>query len=478
MPPKRFVTQAKHRDAISCASSYAFNSGNKEAPWYGVQNRYLSDLLSPSMSLYPQYRLDLQSSLWQKRVKASSAPNSAAAPNPAAPSSTPPSIAAPPAAAEPRPSAPHSHAAGSPQPGDGPVDLHLDDNSDPDELDALTADTHFEDEDEDEDVIVDLEVAAAASDGCTDDSEDEDPEDASEDEDAGADVENEGDQQDVDAVVGDEQEHEEQRATQEDGANDLEVSEIAHAPPSASEPVPQGRELRSRANPAQAQEATASETDAPDPGQPANRTAHQYTSPFPDGRSDTSRKTLKDKKAISRYPDFAIAHTISAKISAAPVGGEDAALHAVKLEIHCGRKTLHRCLLLIEEDKRAPSRRTTGRARVREIDTQLAQAAVQLVEYVSAYFHAVPHSPGVIGRVTSGIYWKWLFITRREVPQYDPANKQTKADKVNQDLLDKLVAKYIEDTPTNNLGDKGSDLALDAMRKRFYELARDCKKTH
>lgn len=142
MPPKRFVTQAGHRDAISCASSYAFNSGNKEAPWYGVQNRYLSDLLSPSMSLYPQYRLDLQSSLWQKRVKASSAPNSAAAPNPAAPSSTPPSIAAPPAAAEPRPSAPHSHAAGSPQPGDGPVDLHLDDNSDPDELDALTADTH------------------------------------------------------------------------------------------------------------------------------------------------------------------------------------------------------------------------------------------------------------------------------------------------------------------------------------------------
>ena len=215
-----------------------------------------------------------------------------------------------------------------------------------------------------------------------------------------------------------------------------------------------------------------------DPGQPANRTAHQYTSPFPDGRSDTSRKTLKDKKAISRYPDFAIAHTISAKLSAAPVGGEDAALHAVKLEIHCGRKTLHRCLLLIEEDKRAPSRRTTGRARVRETNTQLAQAAVQLVEYVSAYFHAVPHSPGVIGRVTSGIYWKWLFITRQEVPQYDTANKQTKTDKVNQGLMDTLVTQYIEETPTYNLGDKESDLALNVMRKRLTELARDCKKSH
>ena len=64
------------------------------------------------------------------------------------------------------------------------------------------------------------------------------------------------------------------------------------------------------------------------------------------------------------------------------------------------------------------------------------------------------------------------------MPQYDTANKQTKTDKVNQGLMDTLVTKYIEETPTYNLGDKESDLALNVMRKRLTELARDCKKSH
>ena len=87
------------------------------------------------------------------------------------------------------------------------------------------------------------------------------------------------------------------------------VDEDARAPAHTSVPVAHGPQLRSRANRAQASGQTATdETDTSsvfpllilyftlliDCIGPVRRTSHQYTSPFPDDKSATSRKTDKD----------------------------------------------------------------------------------------------------------------------------------------------------------------------------------------
>ncbi|KAL1733134.1 hypothetical protein EV714DRAFT_246964 [Schizophyllum commune] len=480
MAPRRFVTQTAHKDAISLASSLAFNSGNREAPWYGVQSRYLSDLLSATMTLFPQYRIDLHSSLWKKPLKASSAPNSAA------PASAPTSTAAPPAAPDPVSTIPDSSTADASEPE--VVDLHLDDNSDPEELDAMTVDTHETDESEDEQIRAraiaaldsqELQAEAVdevdASDGSTDDED----EDEDEDEDDGeravdVDADDEGNWEDVDDDF--EGEHGgEQRGAQEDGVDEPEVDEDARASAHTSVPVVHGPQLRSRANRAQASDQTAA--DETDTSSPVRRTSHQYTSPFPDDKSDTSRKTDKDKKGFHRKPDFCITHTISANMRSTPANGEDAELHAVRYEIHCGRQTQHRCIILIEEDKRAPSRKLTGRQRAIEVKGELSSATFQLITYMSAYFYAVPHSPGVIGRVTSGIYWKWLLVKPKDVPKYDPIAREPRRDPPNETLHDLLIKQY-SNAPTYYLGSNISDTALNDMRTRLYTLARDCTNAH
>lgn len=89
--------------------------------------------------------------------------------------------------------------------------------------------------------------------------------------------------------------------------------------------------------------------------------------------------------------------------------------------------------------------------------------------YLSGYFYAVPLSPGVIGRVTFGTYWKWLYVKPGEVPKYDAVALGLAPDSDNEQKRISLLNRF-RDADTMSLGRGMSDAALHTMREQLYKL--------
>ncbi|KAL1713933.1 hypothetical protein EV715DRAFT_295632 [Schizophyllum commune] len=195
----------------------------------------------------------------------------------------------------------------------------------------------------------------------------------------------------------------------------------------------------------------------------------------------SDRHTISDKKALRRYPDFCIVHAISEYMrELLDDGGMDEARrqkYTQLRELWASRRTSHRCLLLIEEDKRGASRRTGCNADRQTVHASLTEAIAQLVKYVSAYFYAVPDSPGVIIRPTAGMWWQKLFVTPAEAPAFDPVTGTTASDPHNRSLR-KEIANRFGRLPLYRVNTDESDKALTEMREDMLQLARDCEAAH
>ncbi|KAI5829773.1 hypothetical protein K523DRAFT_352245 [Schizophyllum commune Tattone D] len=430
-----YTTSLRQRVAISLAQSYTFNRSNIEAPWYGVQNSILMDLVDNAQSLLvvPQLDFDISSALWTEvEYPAAQGPEYAASP-PAPLASTPD--------ASPAPAIPKTISASqqtSAQAASKRVPIR--DTVDADDTDELDWETEKEVEDDDDD----------SSYNPYEDSDNSD--------------------------IGDDDRGEDDRP---------------HLRSAERAAVTVDEHIVASATPATAQEPL---TSSPPAGTVSDHVRQVVrgspVKPRPMPRWDTSsakgsdRHTIPDAKALRRYPDFCIVHAISEKMKELEelegVDGMDEVKrqkYADLCDLWASRRTCHRCLLLIEEDKRGPSRRegcNVPRVRIQEC---IGKAVVQLVKYVAAYFYAVPDSPGVIIRPTAGIWWQELYVTPADAPAFDPVIGSITADPQNGLIRETLANKFI-DLPLYRLRTEESDRALTNVREKMLQLARSCEALH
>ncbi|TRM67566.1 hypothetical protein BD626DRAFT_533974 [Schizophyllum amplum] len=409
MAPKPVKTLQLHRDHIGYASSYFYNSGNREAPWYGAQDCYLTDVArGRPLRVFPQADLNIHSSLWKKPVKSKSDPVDPALPG-------------------------------------------VDDDTDPVDDGYVTADTDTEDINQPDNLSDDEDVGEGAGDDGDASDEGEDDGEGVEDSDEGRSDDDADDDDDEDPVVSDEREIS-PRSTRDEHvqtSGTSQVPEIAGASPSGAQELEDRVRIPYR---------------------------DQWRSPGPDGKSISSDETTKDK-ALSRIPDFVVAHMLGVDMKRTPSTNQDEEQYQLKLDLCASRLIRHRCLVLIEEDKRAPSRREGGRLRPEHADARLGEARQQLFQYVSAYFYVVPTSPGVVARATAGPYWQWMFLEREDVPEFDPDTQDTKIDRESRRKLYTLLDGFLK-APIFILGMPESDAALNEMRAKLHELVKNCNTAH
>ncbi|KAL1740349.1 hypothetical protein HDZ31DRAFT_47663, partial [Schizophyllum fasciatum] len=478
----KFRTLRRHQIAISFATSYDFNSGNREAPWYGTQSLILHDLTRGCDCLLPLPQMDLNiaSSLWKKkaaRSKQATAGSAAPSFNREAPSTLQPlptSVDPPHSAA----SAKTTSATGAREAGEqdeAAEQPDADDGWETDYTESESCHPRSAPEDAQKGASEATNYSRANStdwiSGATGGGAPEgDGWDAVEGEDnvrmggdghteAAGDTDDSGPQNGGQVF--------EQRVDGEILACDMRRPPILPLPLRA--PVKQVRAYKYMT-----------------PNRPLTRehapnspsTSHRWGTPNPDDRSTTgSDQTTKDKDALKRFPDFCVLHDISYKM--APPEGDPADPRVQRYQwlysLSCGRKVCHRCLILIEEDKRAPFRHP-HRWR-QKLALLLTEASTDAIAYAAAYFYAVPHSPGVILRLTAGPFWTYLFVKSDDAPAFDPKTKAIAATEEDRALWLNLAARFARETPYQ-LGTRESDDALNKMKRKMYELTRQCEAAH
>ncbi|KAL0952292.1 hypothetical protein HGRIS_006582 [Hohenbuehelia grisea] len=185
--------------------------------------------------------------------------------------------------------------------------------------------------------------------------------------------------------------------------------------------------------------------------------------------SDSSGKTDADKGGVHTIPDISVAHTIAKGLR--PDGLP---------------RIIHQCIIIIEEDKPAPSRNDTP-ANVRQaVDGHFAVAYQQLALYIAVYFEKDPAAKAILAIASTGPYWRWIKVHRNQVPSLAFMKKYAHRmldvegvidpdDFTDSNLFSSFIALW-EPRESYELGTPPSDTALENLRaNEIVPLVQACR---
>lgn len=177
-----------------------------------------------------------------------------------------------------------------------------------------------------------------------------------------------------------------------------------------------------------------------------------------------SEKTAPDSGRLDNEPDGMVAHIQVKQVEAPPNKGSKE--YIAWKERH-GAQAIHRCYLLISENKSGPSRRAHGDAMKEPRRIKLERAQDDLLAYTTIYFALHEDVLSVIAMAAAGPWWHWVEVNRSDVPHVGVYSKDAEADEVK--VKERMKYEYrlhlkFKKRKIFYLGDAGSDKELTRLR--------------